>query len=1235
MIRKEWKKMLAIAAAVSMVTTGMPVTNGGPGTAQAAEQTKEGNTEADQNEESKEDAQKPEESKAEESKTEEDKTEESKAEDEKAEESEAETEKSEEAETEKVKESETGTEESAESESESETETETEYGTQTESEAETESETETESLEEYETIILLDDEQSEESKDTATDADAVISFENLKTVIDTCNNSEEAENVSVRLDKDLTMDNDSPLPALSKGSLTIDLNGHSLRGDLAESAIFFVSGGELTITGDGIVENTADDGSVIVQTGGKLNISGGSYKAKKICLDVSNESETTISGGQFSGTEVALRLDKSKVTISDSPVFSSVNKAIYVPEDKSGVELNISGGTFNVDGDNAFGLVCCFESKDSSLKISGGTFNLNVGSGNSLLIGEGVSDTQVSISGGSFNGRIARAIGKDAEWNYTTYYGKDSESGILAPGYVFTDNTFTDMTNKKTEPYVFTTDKVDVVKGSLIKLNTKRSTLENYGDRETATKEKVDLYSVAPVSVGEDGKVYENTDGSEPVIDTDKITNGNVYAFVKWIDADGNEYASVKDYVSSKGNDATGLSAVYKASVKTSLGLQGAMTNNEAVKEIKVEDDIQLNLPITVQESNSLKERTLDLSSHKLTYTSSDAAKPALILNGAWKVKNGAIESSKQACIQANGKTVLDELDCLTTDFKYAVEFSKGAKDSRITSGIFETTQEDGYALKFTEGTQEDITNLFQGTNASCMITYTEDSSIYLKMPKLVVSSTPFTYIANSGKTLDLGSVVYGDSIQTVSQTISNKDYTGDIVITGINTDNSAFVVKEDTSSKKTLAGGSTDTYAYTVTAKEKVEPGDYEGTISIHYKKMDGTTGVFKQKVTMKISKKQLEMADLVVTKTKVYDEKNTAEVKYNGVKGIVSGEDVSISVSATYDTADAGENKTISLKYTMTGKDKDHYLAPSDTTFKDGKITKAQGSATITMSDYHVGESATVKVSSKTNGTKSVTCYYKKKGASDSTYTKTVPKTEGSYTIKVVFAETTNYLAVEQTADYTISYIDTPSNPYTLSGTKGQDGWYSSKVTISPASGYKISKVSSGTYQTSITVEATSSPVIYLKNKTTGAVTKSVQVEKIQIDTKKPTITGIENGKTYTTDKMTCTVSDENLSSVTVDGKAVSIQGTKATVTLQATGEQSVISATDKAGNNTKYTVTLKSESLDEGIIYAGKMKLKKGTVYTFGSGKWKVDNDKTIYNGDMDFYVNADGEFNFQKQ
>ena len=115
---------------------------------------------------------------------------------------------------------------------------------------------------------------------------------------------------------------------------------------------------------------------------------------------------------------------------------------------------------------------------------------------------------------------------------------------------------------------------------------------------------------------------------------------------------------------------------------------------------------------------------------------------------------------------------------------------------------------------------------------------------------------------------------------------------------------------------------------------------------------------------------------------------------------------------------------------------------------------------------------------------------------------------------TVTVKASKLGNSCYEDTECEYTIKvvYLATPQTPYTLSGEKkDDDGWYTGNVTITPATGYKISysnDLTNNDWKDSIEVsdEGLNAKSIYLKNDSgiTGAI--NINENDIKIDKTKP---------------------------------------------------------------------------------------------------------------------------------
>lgn len=259
------------------------------------------------------------------------------------------------------------------------------------------------------------------------------------------------------------------------------------------------------------------------------------------------------------------------------------------------------------------------------------------------------------------------------------------------------------------------------------------------------------------------------------------------------------------------------------------------------------------------------------------------------------------------------------------------------------------------------------------------------------------------------------------------------------------------------------------------------------------------------------------------------------TAEVTLNGntIDKIYCGESLlqagtnytvdggKLTFKATWlDTLSAGDY-TLTLHYNPLGE---KYVsgdgnndAPATTSITL-KVQKATGSV-MNLSDISkVYDGKVVSdVTYNKLSTGSVAVEYKLRGADDNTYTSNKPYAVGKYTVRVMVAADGNYTEARATADFDITYLSPPADPFDLSGTQGDNGWYTSDVTITPPEGYTVSSALNGKYSDSLIISASTENVsVYLKNEQ-GQMTDAVSVGNIKIDKDAPAITVSGNTNNY----------------------------------------------------------------------------------------------------------------------
>lgn len=298
---------------------------------------------------------------------------------------------------------------------------------------------------------------------------------------------------------------------------------------------------------------------------------------------------------------------------------------------------------------------------------------------------------------------------------------------------------------------------------------------------------------------------------------------------------------------------------------------------------------------------------------------------------------------------------------------------------------------------------------------------------------------------------------------------------------------------------------------------------------------------------------------------------------------------------------------------------------------------IVKGEGVASVEQGDVNYGTKPDPKAETSTNTEKTAVIEYKEASSDDTAYSQTVPTAVGNYTVRATFAETEAYGEAVATTDFSIRYLETPEPPYTLVGTKGENGYYTSNVVVKPAKGYMISTELNGTYVESLTIQNSQSGTVFYLRNASGERTGALRLETIKIKKQTPKLS-LENGKTYYGDSQKLVIQDDYLSQVYVNGVLQNLDGTEFVLQLGSNNgkKKYEITAVDVAGNKKTILVTVAAAWMKTGIIPEGvQVNLETGNGYKLGNGNWKVAGDSTSYSGGTEFYVKKDGSYTFGKQ
>ena len=298
---------------------------------------------------------------------------------------------------------------------------------------------------------------------------------------------------------------------------------------------------------------------------------------------------------------------------------------------------------------------------------------------------------------------------------------------------------------------------------------------------------------------------------------------------------------------------------------------------------------------------------------------------------------------------------------------------------------------------------------------------------------------------------------------------------------------------------------------------------------------------------------------------------------------------------------------------------------------------IVKGEGVASVEQGDVNYGTKPDPKAETSTNTEKTAVIEYKEASEEDTAYSQTVPTAVGNYTVRATFAETAAYGEAVATTDFSIKYLETPELPYTLVGTKGENGYYTSNVVVKPAKGYMISTELNGTYVESLTIQNSQSGTVFYLRNASGECTGALRLETIKIKKQTPKLS-LENGKTYYGDSVDLVIKDACLEQVYLNGVLQNLNGTELILQLGSNNgkKKYEITAVDVAGNKKTILVTVAAAWMKTGIIPEGvPVNLETGNGYKLGTGNWKVAGDSTSYSGGTDFYVKKDGSYTFGKQ
>ena len=518
--------------------------------------------------------------------------------------------------------------------------------------------------------------------------------------------------------------------------------------------------------------------------------------------------------------------------------------------------------------------------------------------------------------------------------------------------------------------------------------------------------------------------------------------------------------------------------------------------------------------------------------------------------------------------------------------------------------------------------------------------------------PELTIDSDGDVTILYADKSSGEG----GDLTYTDVKPTAAGDYTVLVTVSETDTYNPTTCTDDFTISKRTSTSSVTvpDTYA-----GETYEPEvttDSNGAVTVYYMNMSVTGSSYKDG---KPTAAGTYSAKAVIAETDRYMEAvcyDTFTISKRSASASISVPDTTagesyepvidtdsdgLSIAVVEYRSQAEGSKYSRTKPTAAGSytarvtvpETDRYLEATAT--DDFTIKAIEATLTIKVDDSYVGAGFTTDITTNSDG--KATVEYRASGAS--VYTTDKPTAPGSYVVRVTIPATSTYTACSGTAEFNINYLPAPDKVYDLTGTEGNNGFFVSDVELKAPDGYTISKSIGDGYSKSIPYSDDLN-VVYLRRESDGALTSAIAVgSRPSIDKEIPSFTSslgsIAADAVFFVKEMTLTASDDNLMSLIVNGEPVdlAVNGNILTLTPGFGIKTFIITAEDEAGNMSTLEFTLMAEWLKDRVIPASVLlPLVTKEPYNLSSGKWTVNDDKTVYNGNIPIYVNADGDYTF---
>lgn len=354
-------------------------------------------------------------------------------------------------------------------------------------------------------------------------------------------------------------------------------------------------------------------------------------------------------------------------------------------------------------------------------------------------------------------------------------------------------------------------------------------------------------------------------------------------------------------------------------------------------------------------------------------------------------------------------------------------------------------------------------------------------------------------------------------------------------------------------------------------------------------------------QPASVQASITEKELTVTVTVSDKVYDGTDTAQIASAELEGLIEGDQVELTNgTATFASTAVGQNIPINFtdfsisgadagNYTLTqptgvtaniaeyvAKKGTDYTVNSNGWLREDFVVTAGEDRLLSRDAGAAAEKWTDRLSASDETENGSLVFYVKNtgnGAISTAVTEAyhIDKTAPTGTVS---AGGQNWSALQNVDSFDIFFGTDQAVNITANDTLS--GIASSEYYVSPdaLSAQQVEAIEGWTSYSTLTLDQEGQYIVYVKITDAAGNTAYLSSDGVVLDKTAPTITGIENNGTYY-GSASFTVGDDYLSQVTIDNEeAVETDGT---YTIPADNESHTVTATDKAGNTTTYTVAV----------------------------------------------------------